>query len=65
MRRPYRAMPHALPSAAQVGRPCRICCRGGRWESKGRASERAGCFLVWETGIWEAFAPLVDPATLG
>ena len=40
----------AAPRAAVrcAGRACRICCRGGRWESKGRAaSERglaASCF---------------------
>ena len=64
MRRPYRAMPHALPSAAQVGRAVSAVEEEG---GSLRAGPATSCFLhcVWETGIvlrgiWEAFAPLVD-----
>ena len=64
MRRPYRAMPHALPSAAQVGRAVSAVEEEG---GSLRAGPATSCFLhcVWETGIvlrgiWEAFAPPVD-----
>ena len=50
MHRPCRAMPHALPSAAQVGRAVSAVEEEG---GSLRAGLAASCFLhcVWETGI--------------
>ena len=63
-RRLYRALPLALPSAAQVGRAVSAVEEEG---GSLRAGPATSCFLhcVWETGIvlrgiWEAFAPPVD-----
>lgn len=58
----------AAPRAAVrcAGRACRICCRGGRWESKGRA----GCFLFpplclclgnWDRASWEVGSGRLSP----
>ena len=56
MRRPYRAMPHALPSAAQVGRAVSAVEEEGGSLRAGQA-KGAGCFLAWETGIAGRLSP--------
>ena len=57
----------AAPRAAVrcAGRACRICCRGGRSESK---TNGTGCFTVslsWKLRSGRLSRPLVDPETLG
>eukprot|EP00964_Phaeocystis_antarctica_P131402 scaffold95304_cov42-Phaeocystis_antarctica.AAC.1 len=60
LRRPYRALPHALPSAAQVGCAVSAVEEEKVGVSEGRARERwPGCLYVFPSlRVCEAFAPL-------